>query len=121
MTTTGSGDPDLPPHVFVLFGARGDLAARKLFPGLYRLAAAGRLPQDYAVIGSGRHSPGSDDDFRDEVRDGLRESVDDLDDDLVRDLLERTTFRPSDADDGSDLAAHVREVEEGLAEGSGDD
>ncbi|CAM3533370.1 glucose-6-phosphate dehydrogenase [Nocardioides zeicaulis] len=118
MTTDGAA---LPPHVLLLFGARGDLAARKLFPGLYRLAAAGRLPEDYAVIGSGRHSPGSDDDFRDEVRDGLRESVDDLDDDLVRDLLGRVTFRTSDADDGSDLAAHVREVEEALGKGSDDD
>jgi glucose-6-phosphate 1-dehydrogenase len=105
---------DLPPCVFLLFGARGDLAARKLFPGLYRLAAAGRLPQDYAVIGSGRHSPGSDDDFRDEVRAGLRDSVDDLDDDVARDLLDRLSFQTSDADDGADLAARVREVEEGL-------
>ena len=106
----------LPPCVFLLFGARGDLAARKLFPGLYRLAAAGRLPEDYAVIGSGRHSPGSDDDFRDEVREGLRESVDDLDEDVARDLLDRVSFRTSDADDGADLAARVREVEEGLGD-----
>ncbi len=107
---------DLPPCVFLLFGARGDLAARKLFPGLYRLAAAGRLPEDYAVIGSGRHSPGSDDDFRDEVRKGLQESVDDLDEDVVRDLLDRVSFQTSDADDGADLAARVREVEEGLGD-----
>ena len=51
--------PELSPHVFVVFGATGDLARRKLFPGLYRLAATDRLPTDYAVIGSGRHSPGS--------------------------------------------------------------
>ena len=48
----------LTPHVLVLFGATGDLAARKLFPGLYSLAAAGRLPDRYAIIGSGRHAPG---------------------------------------------------------------
>jgi glucose-6-phosphate 1-dehydrogenase len=107
---------DLPPCVFLLFGARGDLAARKLFPGLYRLAAAGRLPADYAVIGSGRHSPGSDDDFRDEVREALREAVDDLDEDVARDLLDRVSFQTSDADDGADLAARVREVEEGLGD-----
>jgi glucose-6-phosphate 1-dehydrogenase len=99
------------PCVFLLFGARGDLAARKLFPGLYRLAAAGRLPTSYAVIGSGRHSPGSDDDFRSEVLDGLRDSVDDLDDDVARDLVDRLSFVPSDADDGAELAARVREVE----------
>ncbi|KQV71615.1 glucose-6-phosphate dehydrogenase [Nocardioides sp. Root122] len=105
---------DLPPCVFLLFGARGDLAARKLFPGLYRLAAAGRLPQDYAVVGSGRHSPGSDDDFREEVLGGLRDSVDDLDEDVARDLLDRVSFQTSDADDGADLAARVREVESDL-------
>ena len=114
MTSTGS---DLPPHVFLLFGARGDLAARKLFPGLYRLAAAGRLPAEYAVIGSGRHSPGTDEEFRDEVLDGLRDSVDDLDESVARDLLGRVSFETSDADDGSDLAARVREVEESLGDG----
>ncbi|WP_210650043.1 glucose-6-phosphate dehydrogenase [Nocardioides sp. SYSU D00065] len=107
----------LPPHVFLLFGARGDLAARKLFPGLYRLARAGRLPEEYAVIGSGRHSPGSDEDFRDEVLAGLRESVDDLDESIARDLLDRVGFQTSDADDGADLAARVREVEESLGGG----
>ncbi|WP_191278407.1 glucose-6-phosphate dehydrogenase [Nocardioides flavus (ex Wang et al. 2016)] len=118
MTTAehSGGDADLRPCVLLLFGARGDLAARKLFPGLYRLAAADRLPRDWAVIGSGRHSPGSDDDFRAEVLDGLRESVDDLDEDVARDLLARTSFCTSDADDGADLAARVREVEDGLGD-----
>ncbi|MET0474311.1 MAG: glucose-6-phosphate dehydrogenase, partial [Mycobacterium sp.] len=64
------------PHVFVLFGATGDLAKRKLFPGLYRLAAASRLPEEYAIIGSGRHSPGTDDEFRDKIRESLEEFVD---------------------------------------------
>ena len=73
--------PDLPPYVLVLFGATGDLASRKLFPGLYRLAAAGRLPEDYRVIGSGRHSPGTDDEFRDQLREGLEDTVDELDGD----------------------------------------
>ncbi len=103
----------------VLFGATGDLARRKLFPGLYKLAAAGRLPDAYAVIGSGRHSPGSDDEFRDQVRDGLRESVDDPDQDVLEDLVGRVSFQTSNADDGSELAAAVRSAEEDLA-GGGD-
>ena len=64
------------PVVLVLFGARGDLARRMLFPSLYRLARAGRLPEDYRIIGSGRSSPDSLDAFRDSVRDGLAESFD---------------------------------------------
>ena len=103
---------DLHPHVLVLFGATGDLAKRKLFPGLYHLAAAGRLPEEYAVIGSGRHSPGTDEEFRDQVREGLEDSVDDLDRTVLDDVLSRVSFQTSSADDGSDLAGKVREAEE---------
>ena len=109
------------PQVFVLFGATGDLAKRKLFPGLYRLAAASRLPEDYAIIGSGRHSPGSDDEFREKIRSGLKESVDDLDSDVLEDLLSRLTFQTSDAsedDGGKDLAAAVRKAHDGLGDDS---
>jgi glucose-6-phosphate 1-dehydrogenase len=107
---------ELAPHVLLVFGATGDLAARKLFPGLYRLAAAGRLPGDYAVIGSGRHSPGTDEEFREQVAKGLRDAVDDLDEDVAADLLGRISFQTSDADDGADLAAVVREAEEALGD-----
>src|SRR2546421_2112413 len=33
------------PYVLVLFGASGDLARRKLLPGLFHLAQAGLLPE----------------------------------------------------------------------------
>jgi glucose-6-phosphate 1-dehydrogenase len=36
----------------VLFGATGDLAKRKLLPGLYHLACAGLLPDKYRIIGT---------------------------------------------------------------------
>jgi len=39
-------------HVIVLFGATGDLAKRKLLPGLFHLAVAGLMPEKYRVIGS---------------------------------------------------------------------
>ena len=41
-------------HVIVLFGATGDLARRKLLPGLFHLAAAGLMPARYQIIGSSR-------------------------------------------------------------------
>ena len=52
----------LKPHVVVLFGATGDLARRKLIPGLFHLANAGLLPE-CRIIGT------SLDDFDD---DGFR-------------------------------------------------
>ena len=41
-------------HVIVMFGATGDLARRKLLPGLFHLAAAGLMPDRYQIIGSSR-------------------------------------------------------------------
>lgn len=109
---------DLPPHVIVLFGARGDLARRKLFPGLYRLAAAGWLPEMYAVIGTGRHSPASLEEFRSSIRDAVVEFVKDIDETVMDLLLERLSFQSSTAEDGAALAAAVRDAEEHLSPGA---
>ena len=39
---------------FVLFGATGDLAKRKIFPALYNLFMDQKMPQSISIIGSGR-------------------------------------------------------------------
>jgi len=49
--TGSSGSAGIDPHVVVLFGATGDLAQRKLLPGLLHLWVAGLLPP-YAVVGT---------------------------------------------------------------------
>lgn len=105
---------DLPPHVIVLFGATGDLAKRKLFPGLLHLQNAGLLPEDFRVIGSGRHSPGTDDEFRDRIRDALDDTTG------WDEFAPRLSFVVSSADDGADLAAGVRDAEQDLAPGGED-
>jgi glucose-6-phosphate 1-dehydrogenase len=108
----------IPPQVFVLFGATGDLAKRKLFPGLYHLAAAGRLPDDYAIIGSGRHSPGTDAEFREYVRGTLGQFVKDLDETIADKVLSRLSFKASTDDDGAELAAAVRAAHDRLGHDS---
>jgi glucose-6-phosphate 1-dehydrogenase len=50
-------------HTIVLYGASGDLARRKLLPGLFHLHRAGLMPERFHVIGTSRRG-GSDDDFR---------------------------------------------------------
>ncbi len=55
----------LSPNVIVLFGATGDLARRKLLPGLLNLSRAGLLP-DFRVVGAARRDM-SDDDFREQA------------------------------------------------------
>src|ERR671910_3460111 len=43
--------PPIEPHVIVLFGATGDLARRKLLPGLLHLSEAGLMPE-FRVVGT---------------------------------------------------------------------
>lgn len=42
------------PTVFVIFGGTGDLNARKLAPALYNLYLEGWLPEQFALVGTGR-------------------------------------------------------------------
>jgi glucose-6-phosphate 1-dehydrogenase len=58
-----------PPATLVIFGASGDLTARKLVPALKRLAYHKRLPDEFAVVGVAR-SPMTDDEFRGKLSNG---------------------------------------------------
>jgi glucose-6-phosphate 1-dehydrogenase len=58
------------PGVVVIFGASGDLTARKLVPALYDLAAARRLPMEFAVVGISRTQM-SHGEFRKKLREAL--------------------------------------------------
>jgi glucose-6-phosphate 1-dehydrogenase len=52
-----------PNHVIVLYGATGDLAKRKIIPGLFHLSSVGLLPRRYRIIGVSRGKL-SDDEMR---------------------------------------------------------
>ncbi|HYG67991.1 MAG TPA: glucose-6-phosphate dehydrogenase, partial [Anaeromyxobacteraceae bacterium] len=60
------------PCAFVVFGATGDLAKRKLLPALYNLRANGLLPRDFIVIGVARQ-PLDDAGYRKWANAALRE------------------------------------------------
>src|SRR5579884_520414 len=62
----------LPVHstALVIFGATGDLAHRKLLPGLYNLAHEGALPERFELIGVAR-SEYSDEEFREMARESI--------------------------------------------------
>ena len=48
------------PCVMVIFGATGDLTARKLIPALYNLAESHMLPSDFAIVGISRNDYGEE-------------------------------------------------------------
>ncbi|MCU1619130.1 MAG: glucose-6-phosphate 1-dehydrogenase [Modestobacter sp.] len=62
----------LPPTVFVLFGATGDLARRMVLPAFFELAERGLLPEDWRLVGNGRGDV-SHEDFRARVHEALTE------------------------------------------------
>jgi glucose-6-phosphate 1-dehydrogenase len=59
-----------PPGVLVVFGASGDLTARKLMPALERLARRQLLPSAFCVVGVAR-SRMTDEEFRAKVLDAV--------------------------------------------------
>ena len=52
-----------PPTVVVIFGASGDLTARKLLPAVYNLSHDNLVPADFHLVGFGRKVM-ADDEFR---------------------------------------------------------
>ena len=89
----------IPTQVFdlVIFGGTGDLARRKILPGLFRRFLAGQMPEEARIIGAAR-SDLDDAGYRDMIREavvefgGAEKSSDRLDD-----FLGRLHYVPIDA------------------------
>lgn len=62
--------------IITLFGASGDLAARKLYPAFYRLYKKEQLSNHFALIGTARRE-WSDDYFRNIVLDSIQSEIED--------------------------------------------
>jgi glucose-6-phosphate 1-dehydrogenase len=60
------------PFDLVIFGGTGDLARRKILPGLFRRYCAGQMPAGSAIIGAARTQQ-STQEYRDFVADSIRE------------------------------------------------
>ncbi len=56
-----------PPCILVIFGATGDLTARKLLPALYNLRREGQLPSQFVCVGFARR-PKTNEQFREEMK-----------------------------------------------------
>ena len=65
-----------PPCSMVIFGTSGDLTRRLLMPAIYNLAKAGRLSNNFALIGVDR-SKRTMQQFHDDLGDGIRKFVSD--------------------------------------------
>jgi glucose-6-phosphate 1-dehydrogenase len=111
---TNAETPD--DHIIVLFGATGDLAKRKIIPGLFHLAVAGLLPKRYRIIGSSPKafsmSTGA---FRQHALDAvLQFGSGELDGEAWKEFEKLISFTIADPDDAADLVQAIAEAENEL-------
>ncbi len=102
------------PTVLTVFGATGDLMARKIVPALFYLRGKGELPERYAVVGFSRRD-WSDDDLRDRVREMLLAAYPDTPAEECEEFCARFTYvRGTFAEEeGYDaLASHLRGIDD---------
>jgi len=106
-----------PPTVAVIFGASGDLTARKLVPAIYNLAHDNLLPADFQLLGFSRKELG-DDDFRKMVSEAVAEfSRRAPDSEVLERVMTGSQYLSGgydDADAFKRLAAKIDEIEKGL-------
>lgn len=86
----------------VLFGASGDLAARKLLPALAQLIAAQRLPERFSLLGIARQD-WDDARFRRHAGEALERHAADVPAEARRTLCERLAYRSVDLTDAAAL------------------
>ncbi len=96
----------------VIFGATGDLARRKILPGLYRRFCAGQMPPEARIIGAAR-SEHTVEEFRQIVSDSIDEFADNLSKEAADRAgflahLEYVTIDAKGTDGWKDLAKLVR-------------
>ncbi len=86
------------PFDLVVFGGTGDLARRKIIPGLYRRFIGGQMPPDSRIIGAARAEL-NDAGYRDLARAALVEFVakPKQDETQITAFLERLAYVPIDA------------------------
>lgn len=88
-----------PPTILVIFGASGDLTARKLVPAIYNLGVDNLLPSDFYLIGYGRKEI-PDDEFRASIKESTNEfSRRSVSDSIWERIAKNTSYHAGGYDD----------------------
>ena len=106
-----------PATILVIFGASGDLTARKLVPALFNLGLDSLLPSDFHLIGYGR-KPMPDEQFREISRQSIEEfSRRPMDETLWEDLVRGFHYHSGGYDEPEafqSLSEKIKEIEKSV-------
>jgi glucose-6-phosphate 1-dehydrogenase len=97
-----------PTDAIVLFGATGDLAHKKIYPSIYRLARRGKL--DMPVIGVASSSWTADD-LRQHVRTSIEKKFSDIDEKVWENLSGRLAYVSGDYREPGTYADLAKQLE----------
>ena len=99
------------PFDFIMFGATGDLAERKLIPALYRRQKAGQFSDPTRIIGASRTKM-SDAEYQEFARKALTEHVkpEEIDKDELERFIARLSYIPVDGKTGEGFPKLKKEI-----------
>src|SRR5580692_11592334 len=111
-TSASQAKPQAEEAVIVIFGASGDLTARKLIPALYRLWTEGFLSDRAPIVGVARREK-SDDQFRAEMAVAVKEEAPpgSFTDQKWRDFARRLSYHRTDIQDPNEFASLKKDLE----------
>jgi glucose-6-phosphate 1-dehydrogenase len=101
------------PAIFVLFGATGDLAHRKVVPALFQLWRTHLLPHEFTIVAVGRRAY-TDEAFRAELKGALDKysRVQPVDQETWDDLAERIVYHRGDFNDPTAYSGLVERLDQ---------
>jgi len=107
---------DSKPTTFIIFGASGDLTARKLIPALLNSYGKQRLPEKFNIVGFARR-PWDDAELRKVLKEGMQELAPDAyNDEKWAPFAENITYVQGDLNTQADfakLSEHLEKIEDG--------
>ncbi|MFZ1807903.1 MAG: glucose-6-phosphate dehydrogenase, partial [Cyclobacteriaceae bacterium] len=106
-------------HIFVIFGASGDLTQRKLVPAIYSLYVQNMLPDKFVMLGVSR-TDFSDDKFRNKMKSAINEFKEIDDSSKINEFIKKifyTTIDFNDKESFKKLEGKITELRKGNSMG----
>ncbi len=101
-------------QMLIIFGASGDLTARKLIPAIYNLYKEQHLPEHYVVLGASRSEWGDEDFRKNVVKEStyLKEELKGAEKKFIKDFTDKLFYHELGDDQDADYASLSEKISE---------